>query len=208
MFLNLLLNMLIHFISLDKNIIHLFPKIFANLPNISFSVGNIQNCNAFDCIVSPANSFGHMDGGIDAVLSHMLAKNNDYKYIGRKVRKNIKEKYAGEQPIGTCLLVKTKNEKYPFLAHAPTMTIPENVNKTLNAYYAFKSVLCCVINHNKKSNHKINSILTTTFCTGCGDMDLETSLKQMRYAYDVVCNPIKGKWDYANNHILNLRDLK
>lgn len=201
-------NINIHFISLSTNLPKHCANIFSNYPNITYSVGQIQKCNPHDCIVSPANSFGQMDGGIDAVLSYMLQKNYDTEYIGRKVRKVIAEEYYGHQPIGTCILLETDNEKYPFLAHAPTMTTPENVVGTLNAYYAFKAVLCSVVNHNKKSKHKIKSILTTTFCTGCGEMRLDTSLKQMRYAYDVVNNGINSTWDAANAHVLNLRDLK
>jgi len=198
----------IHFVSLSKNLPIICQKIFTNFPNFSYEVANITKCKPHNCIVSPANSFGQMDGGIDAVLSYMLQKDYDSDYIGRKVRKVIADEYYGEQPIGTCILIPTENEKFPFLAHAPTMTTPENVVGTLNAYYAFKAVLTSVANHNKKSKHKITSILTTTFCTGCGEMDLETSLKQMLYAYEVVCNPINNTWDAANNHVLKLRDLK
>ena len=201
-------NINIHFISLSKNLPIISQKIFTNYENITFEVGNITKCKSYDCIVSPANSFGQMDGGIDAVLSYMLQKDYDSDHIGRKVRKVIADEYYGEQPIGTCILIPTENEKFPFLAHAPTMTTPENVVGTLNAYYAFKAVLTSIANYNKKSKYKITSILTTTFCTGCGEMDLETSLKQMLYAYEVVCNPINNTWDAANNHVLKLRVLK
>ena len=201
-------NIKIHIVSLDKKIEKYGKVIFENYPNISYSFENITKCEPYDCIVSPANSFGQMDGGIDAVLSYLLKKNYDTDYIGRKVRKEIEKEYYGEQPIGTCILIPTENEKYPFLAHAPTMTTPENVVGTLNAYYAFKAVLSSVVNHNKKFKHKITSILTTTFCTGCGEMDIEVSLKQMRYAYYIVNIGINDTWDAANNHVLNLRDLK
>lgn len=200
-------NINIHFVSLDTNLPEHCKNIFSKYSNITYSVGNIQNCNSHDCIVSPANSFGQMDGGIDAALSYMLQKDYDVDHIGRKVRKVIAEEYSGEQPIGTCILVKTENPKFPFLAHAPTMTIPQNVNRTLNAYYAFKAVLEAINFHNKTSTNKIKSILTTTFCTGCGEMSLEQSLKQMRYAYDVVNNPIGDDWADANEHVIKLGEL-
>jgi len=191
----------IHFVSLDTNLPKQIEKYF-KIDGITYSIKNIKDCDPADCIVSPGNSFGHMDGGIDAILSNILPK------IGKKVRKKIAKYYSGEQPIGTCFIIKTGNDKYPFLAHSPTMVIPKNVEGSLNAYYAFKAVLLSVIKHNRQNEKKIKTILTTTFCTGCGDMKLETSLKQMRYAYDVVKNGIKPTWNNANKHYLRLLDLR
>lgn len=196
-------NINIHFVSLDPELPTYMKKYFTIFPNISFEVINIENCSNFDCIVSPGNSFGQMDGGIDAMLSKILSNN-----IGKKVRKAIAKKYFGEQPIGTCLLIKTGNKKYPLLAHSPTMLIPKNVDGTLNPYFAFKAVLSTILNYNKRNTKKIKNILTTTFCTGCGDISLKKSLKQMRYAYDVVSYGINPDWDSANEHYLYLQDLK
>jgi len=191
----------IHFVSQDKNLPFYMEKFF-NLPNITFEAKNIMDCEAADCIVSPGNSYGQMDGGIDAVLSNILS--ND---IGKKVRKQIAQYYCGEKPIGTCLIVETDNPKFPYLAHSPTMVIPKNVDGTLNAYYAFKALLSSVLVHNLSEKRKIKSILTTTFCTGCGDMPLKKSIKQMRYAFDVVNKGIKPKWNSANKHYLKLQNL-
>ena len=151
-------NINIHFVSLDTNLPEIFNQIFGDCPNFTFAISKIQEAKPHDCIVSPANSFGQMDGGIDAAISFMLQKNNYFNFIGDKVRQQINEKYSGEQPVGTCILVETENPKFPFLAHAPTMTIPQNVNNTLNAYYAFKAVLEAINSHNKTSTNKINSI--------------------------------------------------
>ena len=194
-----------HFISLDNNLPNLFKKIFGDLPNFSCSVGDIRDVPSYDCLVSPANSFGLMDGGIDLYLSVMVSKN--VNYLGKIVRKVIAKKFSGEQPIGTCIIVETSNSKYPFLAHSPTMSIPMNVDETLNAYYAFKAVLEEINKHNERNEKKIKTVLTTTFCTGCGKMSLEKSLEQMRFAYNVVKNPIKGDWDNANEHIIELSKL-
>jgi len=193
----------IHFVSLDPNLSLYIQKYFKNIPNISSQTANLLDCEATDCIISPGNCFGQMDGGIDIAISQILSPS-----IGKKVRKVIKEKYGGEQPIGTCILIKTNNKKYPFLAHVPTMMIPKNVNKTLNAYFAFKAVLMKIIRYNKKNTDKIESILTTTFCTGCGDMSLKKSVKQMSYAYQVLKRGIGSNWDDANKHCLNLENLK
>ena len=202
----------IHIVSLDENIVSIFNSIFtqtdSKYKNISVEYRNIAQCESFDCIVSPANSFGQMDGGIDGVLSYMLCTLDNLDYIGQKVRKIIADEYYGEQPVGTCILVETDNKKYPYLAHSPTMSIPKNVSKTFNAFYAFKSVLGSVVNHNKNSDisdmSKITSILTTTFCTGCGDMSKKTALTQMKKAFDIVYDGIGDTWFDANDFIIDL----
>ena len=192
----------IHFVSLDTNLPKYMQKYFA-IDRISYSIQDIRECEQMDCIVSPGNSFGRMDGGIDAIISQILGNS-----IGKKVRQQIKKYYSGEQPAGTSLIVETDCQKYPFLVHTPTMVMPKNVEGTLNAYYAFKAMLESVLEYNRNNERKIMSILTTTFCTGCGDMPLETSIKQMRYAYDVVKNGIKQTWNGANKHYLHLLNLR
>ena len=194
-----------HFISLDKELPSLFQKHFGDLPNFSCSVSDIRDYPSVDCLVSPANSFGLMDGGIDLYLSAMVSKNkND---LGGIIRKKILKEYSGEQPVGTCIIVETGNKKYPFLAHAPTMITPMVVKGTLQAYYPFKATLEAIKKHNEGKDLKIKSVLTTTFCTGCGKMPLETSLKQMRYAYDVVESLNINNWDSANEHVIELSKL-
>ena len=173
-------------------------------PNIIPVYCNISQCTSHDCIVSPANSFGHMDGGIDRTLSYILMKDYDENYIGRRVREVIKEKYSGEQPVGTCILIETHSSKFPYLAHAPTMTVPTNVVRTLNSYYAFKAVLEEIQMYNQqciaqdREQFMIKSVLTTTFCTGCGEMSIHNSLIQMKKAYDIVCNPVVSTWEAAH----------
>lgn len=201
----------ISFVSLNQDIINAVREFFPNhiYPNIEPIYGNISQCKHHDCIVSPANSFGHMDGGIDQTLSYMLMQNYDENYISSKIRHIIATNYSGEQPVGTCILIPTDNTKFPFLAHAPTMTVPTNVVRTLNAYYAFKSVLESIKSYNNTEGVvPIKSILTTTFCTGCGEMSLKHSLIQMKKAYDVVCDPIPPTWTSAHNHNIELRKIK
>ncbi len=66
-------------------------------------------------------------------------------YIIDIVQAEIVRKYYDEQPIGTCLLLKTNNDKFPHLAHATTIRIPRTVKDSENAYTAFSA---CTYNHN------------------------------------------------------------
>lgn len=190
----------IRFVSLDKDIKNMIEKVFSGYDNLSGEKKVIQSCESADCIVSPANSFGQMDGGIDGALSLMLSTEDDVDYIGKKVRQVISDIYFGEQPVGTCILLPTDNEKFPFLAHAPTMATPSNVSGTFNPYYAFRAVLLEVIKYNRSCDDvdkRIKSVLTTTFATGCGGIGLEEALEQMKLAYDKIDANIKPSWSSA-----------
>jgi len=55
-----------------------------------------------DCVVSPANSFGFMDGSLDYVISSELGW-----HIQDKLKQQIKDKYDGELLVGQAELVKT-----------------------------------------------------------------------------------------------------
>ena len=42
---------------------------FDYLPNVEVVNCNFEELNSYDCLVSPANSFGMMDGGVDAAIT-------------------------------------------------------------------------------------------------------------------------------------------
>lgn len=205
-------NIKITFVSLNHNIVNSVNNVFSGYSNITAIHSNIGQCQSHDCIVSPANSFGKMDGGIDRTISYMLNTIDDKDYIGKKVRNIINKRFRGEQPVGSCIILPTDNNKFPYLAHAPTMRIPRNCVGTLNAYYAFKAVLCDVLNFNEHmisiNKEPIRTILTTTFCTGCGELSLQMALLQMKKAYDVVRDGVKVSWSNVNKFDQELEKLR
>ena len=187
---------MITIVSLNIGIVKAVKEVFPEqeYPEINVIRSNISQCSGHDCIVSAGNSFGLMDGGIDRTITNMLSTIDDRTYIIGKVQQRIIHEYSGEQPVGTCILVPTDNIKFPFLAHVPTMRIPRNSIGTLNAYYAYKSLFEKV-----RQTPQINSILTTTFCTGCGEIPLRMSLEQMKKAYNMVfrSNLQNIRWSHA-----------
>lgn len=61
---------------------------------------------AYDALVSPANSYGLMDGGVDAAITAYFGEQ-----LQRRVQESIISDWGGEQPVGSCM----------------TITIPERV---------------------------------------------------------------------------------
>lgn len=162
---------------------------FAGVAEISFV--NASMCSRVaDCVVTPGNSFGYMDGSLDGSINTWLSGYDASERIGDRTRREIRQRFYGEQPVGTCMLVPTRNHPVRWLAHCPTMRIPENVADTLNAYNAFRGMLLEVLLHNRTaSGSRIRTILCSSLCTGAGEMSPEASAKQMRGAWDSLVNP-------------------
>ncbi|GHV13212.1 tail protein [Spirochaetia bacterium] len=175
--------------SINKDIVEAWKNEFAGYKNITVSCGNILDVKA-DSIISPANSFGFMDGGIDLAYSG---------YFGWELQKALQEKinneYYGELPVGMAAILETGNDNIPYLISCPTMRVPEIVENTVNAYLAFRAALIEVINFNNKNDTKIQSILCPGLGTGTGEIRPVNCAKQMRYAYDAIVNKMALDFD-------------
>jgi O-acetyl-ADP-ribose deacetylase (regulator of RNase III) len=134
--------------------------------------GDFRQFKDYDCLVSPGNSFGLMDGGFDLIISHHLGWD-----IMKQVQTQIRHVWHGMQPVGTCLLVPYKNI---WLAHAPTMRLPENISRKDNVYMAFWAILNAVHNHTPPLRH----VICPGLGTGIGGMDPTVAAQQMRLAWD------------------------
>jgi O-acetyl-ADP-ribose deacetylase (regulator of RNase III) len=79
--------------------------------------GSITDVDA-DAVVSPANSFGFMGGGIDAVYARW------FPGISDRVRAASGADHGGELPVGEAVIVPTGVERPAWLVSAPTMRMP------------------------------------------------------------------------------------
>jgi O-acetyl-ADP-ribose deacetylase (regulator of RNase III) len=145
--------------------------------------GDFRERFAHDCIVSPANSFGLMDGGIDLAYVQFFGE-----ALQRVVRSSIDMRYRGEQPVGTSLIVPIP-ERACFLAHTPTMRVPMCIHGTDAVYVAMRAVLLEVIEHNLECYPAIKSVMCPGLGTGAGGVPADVAAKHMRLAYDSVMSP-------------------
>ncbi len=163
-----------------------FQKHFTYLPNVEIVNNYFEWLPEFDCMVSPANSFGLMDGGIDAAIIRFFGH-----ALMEKVQQRILEEYLGEQPVGTSLIVETGHSKHPFLAHTPTMRVPMSIAGTHNPYMAMWAMLLAVRHHNQRAKQKIDSIACPGLGTGIGRVPYTEAARQMALAYDNFLYPPK-----------------
>ncbi len=151
-----------------------------------------------DAIVSPANSFGFMGGGIDGLLSNYLGW-----HVQDRVQEKIKNEFDGELLVGQSLIVKTDNDKFPYLISAPTMRVPMQLSKidmhsvdgfinkfSPNVYLAAKAIFVAL-----KKNPHIKSIAIPGLGTGVGGISPAVCASMMRKAFSdfYVGNNIQPK---------------
>lgn len=122
-------------------------------------------------MVSPANSFGIMDGGLDLAIRDTLGH-----AVQTRVQRAIVDNHHGELPVGAAEIVETDDTRFPLLVVAPTMRIPETVAQTLNAYLAFRAALLACIRRG------VASVVCCGLATGIGAMDPHRCAVQMRMA--------------------------
>lgn len=170
-------NVKIVFISLNKEYIEIVQK-----HNFNGMVMRIQDykppSKTLSFYVSPANSFGFMDGGIDIPLSRAIMPGIDIK-LKEKIRMHGKKNLDGREylPVGSSIIVQHSVSKY--LVSAPTMLLPQDVSNTKNSYYASMAVFYNVIINNKNLiKNKNVEIIFTSMCCGCGKMNVNESFTQ------------------------------
>ncbi len=156
-------------------------KAFLGCEGVEVSGGDIFEERA-DALVSPANSFGYMDGGIDLVYSQFFGWQ-----LQNRLQERLRQEHHGELPVGQALLIETHHAELPWLVCAPTMRVPMIVSDTVNAYLAFRATLRAVLEHNAASSGRpVRSILCPGLCTAVGRMPPERAARQMRQAWDIV----------------------
>ncbi|MGB3534287.1 MAG: macro domain-containing protein [Microcoleaceae cyanobacterium] len=176
-----------------------FQNHFHYLPNIEIVQNYFEALTEYDCLVSPANSFGLMDGGIDAAIIRYFGPN-----LMLRVQQQILKQYLGEQPVGTSLIVETGHPQHPFLAHTPTMRVPMSIAGTDIPYVAMWAMLLAVRQHNQNSLPTIKSVVCPGLGTGIGQVPYSEATRQMALAYDHFVYPPKS----INNFFAAERQLQ
>jgi len=163
-----------------------FKSHFNYLPDVEIVNDYFEWLPIFDCLVSPANSFGMMDGGMDAAIIKFFGSS-----LMERVQERILTNYLGEQPVGTSMIVETGHPKHPFLAHTPTMRVPMSIKGTDIPYVAMWAMLLAVRHHNQHAQKKIVCVACPGLGTGIGRVPYSEAARQMALAYNHFLYPPK-----------------
>jgi O-acetyl-ADP-ribose deacetylase (regulator of RNase III) len=170
-----------------------------DLPNVTIHRGSILDLSV-DAVVSPANSFGFMDGGID----HLYSSHFGWQ-VQDRLQELIRQRHHGELLVGAAEIVETDNLRIPYVIAAPTMRVPMILNETVNPYLAARAVLLLIQRGTVPSGPltgepapiAVQSVAFPGLGTGIGRVDPSTCARQVRAAIEEVVL-IRGG-DYPSN---------
>lgn len=126
------------------------------------------------CFVSPGNSLGFMDSGIDLQYTGMFPGIQERLQGAMVAETTLGRKHI---PVGQSLALSLLGGDL-FVA-APTMLLPQDVSRSRNAYHAARAALAAF------SHTDVTALLVLpAMCCGCGKMAPEEAAAQMRQAVE------------------------
>ena len=185
--------MKIYLLDRNFNMIREWEKYFYDVPNVEIVYDDFENfmkTHKVDCVVSPANSFGLMDGGYDLAISKWFGEG-----LMESVQSYIINNYYGEQPVATSFTLDSTVEGVK-LIHTPTMREPDEIKEPLVVYQCMRTTLIEAIKNN------IQEIVIPSFGGGTGCLKHEIIAKMMYQGYMQVMN-YKAQNINWGNHITN-----
>ena len=163
------------FVALHRPTIDALRDAFADIDNVTCRESNIRDLpiTPNTMYVSPANSLGFMDGGIDAAYSAMFP--GIQKAVQDKIKTLGKKTALGRHYLSVGSAVVVPLDFACTLVSAPTMFLPHDVSGTRNAYHAMMAALMAF---RKTKTQKL--MVSTGLCCGYGRMDPIVSATQIR----------------------------
>ena len=162
------------FCDTDNDVIEALKYHFRSVSDVGFQVGNILDI-ASNIVLSPANSYGFMDGGIDKDYANFFGDN-----LQRNVLEKVRSRPEGYLPVGAAVRIQTGHKEIPFLILSPTMLHPEMI-PSINVFRAFRAALKCI------RSHKVEGpVYSPGFGTGVGGVEPDEAANMMFEAYSSV----------------------
>jgi O-acetyl-ADP-ribose deacetylase (regulator of RNase III) len=142
-----------------------------------------------DAVVSPANSYGWMRGGIDAVYARA------FPAIEQHVRSAVLAYHGGELPVGQAVVVPTDVAAPAWLISAPTVREPGErlPQDTVHPYLAARAVFRMWRDGRLDDGRPVRAVVSTIAMpglgTGVGGVPADVCARQVMAAWDEVFAP-------------------
>lgn len=165
-------------VDINPKMIRAFRDTFEEHPEVQIVQGSMldQQVSAW---VSPTNSFGSMDGGLDAVIRSHLGGN-----IQQALKAEIGKRYGGTLPVGHATCIPTGKQTPRFLVSTPTMVkSSEDISDSLNVALACAAAFQAVHMQNAKEPGSIQSIALPGLGANTGKVPVEICADLMWTAY-------------------------
>ncbi|MEG4576718.1 macro domain-containing protein [Microcoleus sp. N3A4] len=197
--------------AVDDDLVRAWESTCGNIENVKIHRGSIFDVKC-DAIVSPANSFGFMDGGLDLEIAEYFGNQ-----VQERLQKLIQTRHHGELLVGVAEVVDTDHAEIPYLIAAPTMRVPTVLRETVNVYLATRAILTLVkfgsVPDGTPVKHIIETIAIPGMGTGIGKVPPHICANQMKVALqDILLSQYEfpKSWLHAQrcHHLLYSSDVE
>ncbi|WP_264935829.1 macro domain-containing protein, partial [Streptomyces sp. A012304] len=138
---------------INTKVVQAWRAAFADTPETEIRKGSILD-ERVDAWVSPTNSRGLMNGGVDAVVKRHLGAG-----IQLRVQRAIRDEFGGRLPVGSAVCVPSGAVNPKFLISTPTMEqSSQNVSETLNVALACAAAFQAIHRQNRQAPGSIRSV--------------------------------------------------
>jgi O-acetyl-ADP-ribose deacetylase (regulator of RNase III) len=169
--------------AVDAPLAGAWHAVAASRANVGVYQGSVLDIEA-DAVVSPANSYGWMRGGIDAVYA------SAWPSIEQRVRSAVLAFHGGELPVGEAVIVPTGAAGPTWLISAPTMReagelLPaDTVHPYLAARAVFRLWRDGRLEDDRPVREAVRVIAMPGLGTGVGGVSPAACARQVAVAWD------------------------
>jgi O-acetyl-ADP-ribose deacetylase (regulator of RNase III) len=174
--------------AVDTPLAEAWEQFCGDLDFVSVHHGSIFDVEC-DAVVSPANSYGFMDGGIDMLYSRHFGWD-----VQSRLQTVIRERHSGELLVGAAEIVETGSASIPYLIAAPTMRVPMVLRESVNPYLAARAVFLLIQDQvmpcGPAAGEPVSDVIKTVafpgLGTGVGRITPQICAHQVRTAINAV----------------------
>ena len=163
--------MRLHLVDTNAMLVAAWEREFQPFADVEVLCGDILAV-ATTAVVSPANGYGFMDGGVDRAYAAFFGP-----AFERLVYDVVARRPEGFLPVGAAEIVPTGHARIPYVVLAPTMLMPEHVLAS-HAYRALRAALRVTARV-----REIGDLYCPGLATGVGGVDPEDAAREMVAAY-------------------------
>ncbi|WP_405851277.1 ADP-ribosyltransferase domain-containing protein [Streptomyces sp. NBC_00090] len=165
-------------VDVNDEVVAAWRSAFADTPAVEIRQGSLLDVDV-DAWVSPTNARGRMDGGVDAVVKRHLGAG-----IQARVRRAIRDRFAGSLPVGSAVCVPSGAAVPRYLISTPTMRqSSQNISETMNVALACAAAFQAVHLQNRAKPGSIRSVALVGMGARTGRVPAEVCANLMWTGY-------------------------
>jgi O-acetyl-ADP-ribose deacetylase (regulator of RNase III) len=167
-------------VDINPAMVKAWRETFEENPEVEIVQGSMLEMQT-SAWVSPTNSGGRMDGGLDLVIKRNLGEP-----VEKRVQQQIAHRYGGIMPVGRSTCVPTGKTIPRYLISTPTMVgSNEDVSDTLNVALACAAAFQAVHTQNEQEPGTIRSVALPGLGANTGRVPPEICADLMWTAYNL-----------------------